>query len=138
MLLGRVVVCDRYAFDAAAEMECSLLPNDGLNRLAVRLMLALVPKPDVAYFLDIPEDISAQRKAEDTEPGYLRRQRQAYNKLIERYHLHCKRTDQEFSIIADEILSEVATPYYANFKTFLNGLFLSNPSQLNPQQRGAR
>jgi dTMP kinase len=135
LLLGRIVVCDRYVFDAAAEMDYSLPPNDRLNRLAIKLMLALTPKPDVAYLLDVPDDVCAQRKDEDIDAIYLRCQRRAYIELAERYHLLIKRTDGDLSTLADEITQEVLIPYFDNFETFLNGLFLSNPSQLNKQRQ---
>jgi thymidylate kinase len=137
-LRGKVVVCDRYVFDAAAEMECSLLSKDTLNRLAIKLMLALVPKPDAAYLLDVPEGICAQRKDEDTDADYLRCQRGIYTELVNRYHLRIKKTDREFNVTTDEIVGEVLTPYFDNFQTFLNGLLLSNPSQLNKRQREQR
>jgi thymidylate kinase len=135
LLRGRIVICDRYVFDAAAEMGYSLLPNDRLNRLAIKLMLALTPKPHIAYLLDIPEEVCAQRKDEDTDVGYSRCQRRAYIELAERYHLRIKRTDGELSALDDEITREVLIPYFDNFETFLNGLFLSNPSQLNKQMK---
>ncbi len=136
MLLGRVVVCDRYVYDAAAEMECSLGPNDRINRLAIKLMLALSPKPDLAYFLDIPEKVCAQRKSENTDTDYLARQRKAYLELTVRYNLKTKRTDREFREIADEITPEVLTSYYHDYGTFIRGLFLSNPDQLNKHRKG--
>jgi dTMP kinase len=136
LLYGKIVVCDRYVFDAAAEMESSLTAKDRLSQLAIKLMLALVPKPDVAYLLDLPEDVCAQRKDEDTNPDYLRQQRRVYMALADRYDLRLKRTDREFGTTADEIVHEVMVPYYKNFGTFLNGIFLSNPSQLNKRNRG--
>jgi dTMP kinase len=137
LFFGKIVICDRYIFDAAAEMACALSPKDRLNRLAIKLMLALVPKPDVAYLLDIPEDICAQRKNDNTGVDYLRRQRGAYLELAGRYHLRIKKTDREFSLTANEITREVLPPYLDNFETFLNGLFLANSSQFNkPGGRG--
>jgi dTMP kinase len=138
LLMGKIVVCDRYVFDAAAEIAGSLPPDDSINRWATKLMLSLAPKPDVAYLLDIPEDICAQRKDEDTDPDYLRRQRVVYMELARRYHLRIKNTDGEFSAIADEIVGEVLNPYFENYRTFLSGLFISNPGQLNPRRTGAK
>ncbi len=136
MLFGRVVVCDRYVYDAAAEMECSLPPQDKINRLAIKLILALSPKPETAYLLDIPEDVCAERKSDNTDTDYLRRQRQVYLELAARYNLKIKRTDREFRDIADEITREVLTSYYHDYGTFLRSLFLSNPGQLNKQRKG--
>jgi glycosyltransferase involved in cell wall biosynthesis/thymidylate kinase len=131
-LFGRIIICDRYVYDAAAEMECSLQPKDRLNRLAIKLMLALAPKPDVAYLLDIPEKVCAARKNDNTAPGYLRRQRKAYFELAGRYELKIKDTNRELKLTVDEIVREVMPPYLDNFETALNGLFLANSSQLNP------
>jgi thymidylate kinase len=136
LFLGKVVVCDRYVFDAAAEMEGSLAPSDRINRLAIRLMLALSPKPDTAYLLDVSEEACAQRKSENTEADYLRKQRKLYQELAGRYHLRIKNTDREFGDIADEITREVLTQYYRDYGTFLRGLFLSNPGQLNKHPEG--
>jgi dTMP kinase len=134
LLLGKIVVCDRYVFDAAAEMECTLSPKDKLTRLAIKLMLALAPKPDAGYLFDVPDEVSAQRKVEDTDADYLRQQRKAYAQLAARYHLRVKRTDGDFSTITDEITREILLSYFDHFETFLNGLFLSNPKQLNKRK----
>lgn len=136
LLIGRVVVCDRYVYDAAAEIEGSLPANDRLNRLAIRLMLALAPRPDAAYLLDVPEEICAQRKSDNTDADYLHRQRKAYLDLAARYNLKVKKTDGEFGPIADEITREVMIAYYRDYGTFIRGLFLSNPGQLNRPLRG--
>jgi thymidylate kinase len=136
MLFGNVVVCDRYVFDAAAEMECSLLPKDRLNRLAIKMMLALSPKPDVAYLFDIPGEVCAQRKSDNTDAVYLLQQRKAYLELAVRYNLKIKKTDREFREIADELTREVLPSYYHDYGTFLRSLFLSNPNQLNKYRKG--
>jgi thymidylate kinase len=138
LALGKIVVCDRYVYDAAAEMESHLPPGDRFNRLAVRLMLALAPRPHIAYFLDIPNAVATQRKDEDTDADFLRRQREAYTRLTRRFNLCVKKTDGDFNLIADEIVGEVLNPYFDGFRTFINGLFLSNPSQLNPRHTGAK
>ena len=56
-------------------MEVSLPTEDRLNRFAIRVMLALAPKPNIAFLLDIPNDVCAQRKDEDTGTEYLNQQR---------------------------------------------------------------
>ena len=134
-LFGRIIICDRYVYDAAAEMICSLPPRDRFNRLAVKLMLALTPKPDIAFLLDIPEEVCAKRKDDNTEPGYLRRQRRVYLKLANRYEMKIKNTDRDVLVTTGEVIPEVMTPYLDNFATLLNGFFLANSSQLNKPQR---
>lgn len=117
MLWGKVVICDRYIFDAATEMECSLSPRDKINRLAIKLMLILTPKPAIAYFLDIPDDVCAERKAENTDSDYLRQQREKYSHLIKRYDMRVKNTNGDFSTVADAMAIEALNAYYDNFKS---------------------
>jgi len=131
LLWGKIVICDRYVFDTAAEIESSLPVVDRWNKLAIRLMLALTRKPDIAYFLDVPGDISTQRRDSNSDTDSLQRQRNVYIELAELYHLRIKRTDHDFSDNTDEILGEVARLYFKKFPTFLNGLFFANPGQLN-------
>jgi glycosyltransferase involved in cell wall biosynthesis/thymidylate kinase len=116
MLWGRVVICDRYACDAAVEMECSLPPHDRINRMAIKLMLALTPRPNIAYFLDIPDRVSAGRKSENTDMDYLQLQREAYCRLVKRYNMRVKNTDGDFRTIADEISSETLNDYYDRYE----------------------
>jgi thymidylate kinase len=131
LLRGRIVICDRYVYDAAAEMESSLVKVNKLQRLAINLMLAGSPRPDIAYFLDVPEAVSTQRKDASTDIGYLRQLRRNYLELAGRYQLKTKETARESETTANEIVREVATPYFNQYPTFLNGLFLSNPAQIN-------
>jgi thymidylate kinase len=136
-LFGRIIICDRYVYDAAAEMACSIPSGDKVSRLAIKLMLASAPEPDAAFLLDIPEEICAQRKKDNIEPGYLRRQREVYLALADRYHMNITNSDRELPTTENEITTKVMVPYLSNFATLLNGLFLANSSQMNrPQRRG--
>ncbi|MFA5309036.1 MAG: nucleotidyltransferase family protein [Dehalococcoidales bacterium] len=135
LLRGRIVICDRYVYDAAAEMESSLVKVNWLHRLALKMMLAGTPKPDIAYFLDVPEAVSTQRKDASTDIEYLRQLRRNYLRLTQRYHLATKDTARELETIADEIVLEVGAPYMKIYPTFINSLFLSNPNQINLKSR---
>ena len=70
---GRVVVFDRYVYDA-------LLPAAGASwRARTRSsLIARVARPaDLALLLDVPAQVMFDRKGEH-DPGYLERQRQGY------------------------------------------------------------
>jgi thymidylate kinase len=142
LLRGRAVICDRYVYDAAAEIESALQTNDKLNRLAIKLMLVLTPRPDISYLLDLPEEVCVQRKNENTDIEYLQQQRRAYTALAGRYNLRLERTDREFSDNTDEIIHEVLTSYYATHKTIIGSLlkklFPVNSRQLYPQRERAK
>ena len=138
LLLGCVVICDRYVYDAAAEIESALPVDDKFNRLTIKLMLSLAPRPNAPYLLDLPEEVCTQRKDDNTDIEYLQKQRETYIKLMKPYHLRVKRTDRQFGETSDEIIAEILPSYYSNFETFLNRLLLSNPDQRNPQRYRGR
>ena len=138
LLRGRTVVCDRYAWDAAAELEASLPHQDRASRLAVRLLLALSPRPNISFLLEAPDHILGQRKQEQTDPCYLSALREAYQKLAQRYPYKAKETGGDFVSLSDEIARETLDCYMDRYHTLLNSLFLSNPSQLNPPREGKR
>ena len=55
-----VIVMDRYVYDELANLPL----NNPLTRLFVRLVDALVPRPDVAYLLDADVEAARERKPE--------------------------------------------------------------------------
>ena len=58
---GRTVVCDRYLWDGLVDFRNNF-PDDAVESgILWRILLALTPKPDVAYFLLIPAEESLRR-----------------------------------------------------------------------------
>jgi len=68
-----VVIFDRYIYDELANLP---LPN-GLARWFARLILSLVPKPDVAYVIDAEPETAWARKPE-YPLAFVFRNRKAY------------------------------------------------------------
>lgn len=110
LLLGRVVISDRYVYDAAAEMKSSLPVIDWSNKLAIAMMMALSPKPDIAYFLDVSDQVSAQRREDNSDLANIRRQREIYLEIAQKNNLQIKWNDSGFDNVFDGILVETALP----------------------------
>jgi thymidylate kinase len=55
-----VIVFDRYLYDELANLPL----NRSLTRIYVRLLLSLIPRPDVAYWLDADPREACERKPE--------------------------------------------------------------------------
>jgi len=68
-----IVIFDRYIYDELANLPL----NRWLARLFIRLVLAFVPTPDVAYVIDANPDAAYARKPE-YPLEFLRRNREAY------------------------------------------------------------
>ena len=129
--VGRVVVCDRYAYDTAVEMDASLPDNARWSRLAIRALLAFTPRPDAGYMLDVSQDTAQLRKSDEPFHADREAQREAYIALAERHGLRLISTEGPFAASNDLLIREVITHYMARFETWLNAVFLSNPSQRN-------
>ena len=61
MLLGRTVICDRYALDMLSDGMAGLHDAPDRTRLGFQL-LRLLPKPDFAFFMDIDPEVAFRRK----------------------------------------------------------------------------
>ncbi|HVP57851.1 MAG TPA: nucleotidyltransferase family protein [bacterium] len=139
--LGHVVVCDRYTYDAAVEISASLPDSPGLARWAERLLIGLSPRPDVAWLLDVPADVTVARQADENLSAAaceeLARHREAYLAMARAYGLKVLETRNGQQETTSRIVRETMLKYYDGYRTWLNALFLSNPNQMNPQE-GAR
>src|SRR5207249_1369148 len=61
LLLGRTVICDRYALDMVVDGMAGLHDVPGRTRLGFQL-LRLLPKPNFAFFMDIDPEVAFKRK----------------------------------------------------------------------------
>jgi thymidylate kinase len=61
LLLGRTVICDRYALDMVVDGMAGLHDKPGYTRLGFRL-LRFLPKPNHAFFMDIDPEVAFKRK----------------------------------------------------------------------------
>lgn len=74
--LGRVLILDRYFYDSLADVA------DGRRWVFVKAFLRLLPRPDVAVFVDVPAEVAFARKQE-YPLDYLRERRRKYVKIFE-------------------------------------------------------
>ena len=70
---ARIIVFDRYIFDQLATLPL----ESALARAYARLIMKLVPRPDVAYLLDAEPEIARERKPE-YPLDFLYRYRRSY------------------------------------------------------------
>ncbi len=137
-LLGKVVVCDRYTYDAAVEMLSRLGGDGRWVALSPRLLLAISPRPDYAFLLDVPPEVARARGDEETSLVELTAQRRLYLHLASEHGLQVVEASREGNDVCDVVTLTVLRGYQDRFRTLLNGLLLSNPTQLNPDDPLAR
>lgn len=71
------VVCDRYMHDKLVNLP---VPDGVLGRL----LLSLVPRPDLAVFLSVPPSVCRQRREEHPEDYYVTKG-ESYRRISERF-----------------------------------------------------
>lgn len=130
--LGKVVVCDRYVYDAAVEVAASLPAGAFWSHLAIGAMLRLTPRPGMGYIFQVSPEAIAARRPDEPLPADLEAQQGRYLTIAKEQGLRILSNEQGFAESNDRLIREVITHYMAGYETLLNALFIANPSQRNP------
>jgi thymidylate kinase len=79
---GRNLICDRYVYDTVVS---DLAPDLGYSpermRKVIDSCLAVMPRPDLVFLLDVPEATSLSRKTDVAAVDYLTERRGIYRSL---------------------------------------------------------
>ncbi len=78
LMRGEAVICDRYLYDTVADLAVESNYSAEQVKKAMHRYLNLFPRPDLIFFIDLPEEIAYQRKSDVPSIDYLSRRRQAY------------------------------------------------------------
>lgn len=131
LLLGKVVICDRYLLDGLVELGVHMEDGDISRSVFARLLELLNPLPAMNWLIDVPAETVVRRKR--MEPmEHLEAQVRLYRRLGKELHVVTVDGEQPADKVSDEIVYRTLTRYYDGFRTFLRGILFSNPSQLNP------
>lgn len=84
-LFGKKYIIDRYIIDIAINL--SLTTNNDINYAIkiINFFLILAPKPELVFFIDIPEIIAFNRKDDIQSLEYLSERRERYLYLCKYY-----------------------------------------------------
>lgn len=108
LLLGKSVICDRYIHDTViTDISANLMYNSTQSNLLIKRILFMVPKPDLVFYIDIPEEIAYNRKDDVPHIQYLKERKKLYDDLeksFEIYKIDGKKTIAEITDIAYEII----------------------------------
>jgi dTMP kinase len=119
LLLRKVVICDRYIYDTLIDMTTRYdLDKSSLEgRLFTKILTALIPRPDVAYVLDLRlEGVCNRREVGFEEMLLIRDQIDLYKKLSSTYNLQHINNDRAISKISNEMIHEILTGYYKKWE----------------------
>lgn len=80
-LLNRNIVCDRYVYDMAVGLAAETGYSYEKMMGILTKLLHFLPKPNLVFLLDLPEEIAYQRKDDIPAVNYLNLRRQLYLRL---------------------------------------------------------
>jgi thymidylate kinase len=129
LLLGRVVICDRYVYDALADWAAYFGEKMADQRLAAKIVRLLTPRPRIGYWLDVPPAVAQSRSKDGVPEGFVAAQSAAYSRMADLYGLRRLDGSRGKEEIADQVVYRVLSTYFAHYHTLINTLFLKNPGQ---------
>lgn len=111
---GRPVICDRYLWDTEIDFRLNF-PQARFDRWLIwRLLVRITPRPDAAFLLSIPVDVSVHRsRLKDepfpTPPELLAWRTEIYDIAAQRDSLLVLDGERPADQLASEILATLAT-----------------------------
>jgi len=80
LMLGTGIVCDRYLHDTLVDMAVDFGYSEGQIAHSLKRAARLFPRPDVLFLLDVPAEVSFERK-HDTPLELLQQRRAIYQAI---------------------------------------------------------
>jgi thymidylate kinase len=103
LLLGRIIVCDRYVYDIIMD----LMYSDLYSFQWYSLLIRTVPKPDIAFFLDADAEVICSRRS-NFSINTMRRKRKVYSRFAQIFGFHIFNTSNSFIENQNGIREETA------------------------------
>jgi dTMP kinase len=144
LLLGQVVICDRYVYDTWVEWGVYFGLGERIKGMAAaRWLRWLAPRPQVVYLLDLPAEAAKSRSSSSPALGLMAEQRNVYLALADEFDVRIEDAQRPSGMVQDEIAYRTLTAYFDRYWTLVNALFFRNPRpmpaiyfQPNPDAKG--
>lgn len=107
LLQAKTVVCDRYIYDTVITdiaMDLDYSRDEIVN--IINNHLSRLPKPDIIFLIDLPEDIAFSRKDDEPSIDSLRERRKYYLTISDKYGIIKINGNREIDKIQEEILKK--------------------------------
>ncbi|MDW7775544.1 MAG: hypothetical protein SCH39_04290 [Methanosarcinales archaeon] len=82
LMSGKNVICDRYVYDIVISFTKEFNYPEAKTRKMMSTLLRLSPKPDIAFFVDVPVEVAIQRKHDIPSIQHHEELRSLYNTFI--------------------------------------------------------
>ena len=85
LIFGKNIICDRYIYDTIVDLKVDLHYPDAKIKNILKNLFYLLPKPELIFLIDVPEEIAFQRKDDTPSIEYLRERRNIYLNIGKEY-----------------------------------------------------
>ncbi len=107
LILGKNIVCDRYVYDTVVGLAVDLDYSTERVKSIVQWLQRLLPKPDLVFLIDLPEDIAYRRKEDTPAIDFLKYQRQLYLDVAKEYKMAILDGLRDIADLEEEIKQRV-------------------------------
>jgi dTMP kinase len=107
-LLNSNIICDRYAQDVVVNMAVDLGYSDKKLRSRLGKLLGWLPRPNLTFLMDVPEEIGFQRKDDTPSIEHLKRLRRIYLSIEKEQTTVMLDGTEDLAKLESIILSEVS------------------------------
>ena len=118
LIIGKTVFADKYAYD----LFTYLMYDKLFNERASRMLLKLVPRPDLVFMFDIPGDVSNKRKDDTIEyvtrfgsdqdvDEYLGIRREGYMRISKSLNIPIIDATRPWNELHEEIFNKIIEHY---------------------------
>jgi thymidylate kinase len=128
LALGRVVICDRYVYDTFADWS-AYFDAFAEQSLPARILRRLTPRPQLAFWLQMPASVAQARSADRLPETFVAKQNAAYQRMADLYGLRRLDGTTDPEELSDGLVRQVLARYFAEYHTVVNWVFLKNPGQ---------
>ena len=111
-MLGKNIVCDRYVYDTAiTDLSVDMNLSSSEIQDLIERFFYIAPKPDLAFLIDLPEEIAFQRKDDTPSIEYLKERRDIYLDIGKEYEMEVldgsRSLDELESLMQKEVFRKV-------------------------------
>jgi thymidylate kinase len=132
VLTGHVVICDRYVYDALVDYALFTGTRPERPPFALNVLRVLVPRPRVAFVLDVDPEEALRRKPEEGGTAHLAAGRAMFLEIAKSHRLDVMPAGADAEEIQSAMARSSLNAFYDRYGTLINWLLRSNPGQMNP------
>ena len=112
LIFGKNIVCDRYVYDTViTDLSVDMNYSRDMVISLLNKLLRFFPEPDIAFLIDVPEEIAYQRKDDTPSIRYLKDRRDMYLDVGKEYGMitldGSKSLDELKNLIQKRVFEEV-------------------------------